>query len=358
MWHMVNDEVSLASQTLSQISSTRVNLAPLRQVVNQEVDGVKERHRSIALAVKTLVDAAPLNHDLKPMCRGRAMVWDFTKENVEDAHALLPDELRASSRDGVVTMFCIRSRVDEEVGRYMISGQPALREKMEIAIVHWPQQVCVGVVTVFGGEPPMMKLVQAPPQKGASIKIRDWIQSLPRDERFEANWSPVRSLEEFRSQLAARQARASQPPQDLRTSEQRGRRGSERDGQGATEVVRKDAGAGGTRGSVDADRQRGERERESRQAAEREAAIARADKEREAVRAMEVARAKAEEETRRLAEEKKWRQWWDRDANSLGEAALVKKVGGRVTLKRRDGTVFMVDDTQLSEIDRAFLRKL
>ena len=136
----------------------------------------------MASKVRYLADPvnASISDDFEPVLYGRAMVWDFTKNEVDPAYEMLPDDLRASSRDGIVTMFCIVDREDIEVGRYSVSNSPAYQEKMTLSVVYWPEKVSPGTVIVWGERPPSSRTVSYSPEYGSSVNIKKWIESLPR----------------------------------------------------------------------------------------------------------------------------------------------------------------------------------
>ena len=125
----------------------------------------------------------------KPQLLGRAMVWDYTKSQVDPTYELLADDLRGSSRDGQLTMFCIVERTNIEVGRYSISGQPAYQEKLSIGVVYWPNEIFAGRVTVYGGRPPSTRTVRYVPEYGSAVKVAEWISGLKRtsDETIAMN---------------------------------------------------------------------------------------------------------------------------------------------------------------------------
>lgn len=153
----------------------------LRELVESERKTNRETQSRIAAEVKSWVDLRRVraSYTFTPVLEGRAMVWDFTKNKVDPAYELLPDDLRASSRDGNVTMFCILKRENIEVGRYSISNQPAYKEKMTIGVVYWPKKVSPGTTVVWGGEPPRSRPVKYSPEYGSSVKIKEWIEGLP-----------------------------------------------------------------------------------------------------------------------------------------------------------------------------------
>ncbi len=160
-----------------QIAST------LAEFVQSERDANYERQSSIANAVKSQIDLTygRASYGFKPVLKGRAMVWDFTKNAIDQAYELLPDDLRASSRDGNVTIFCIVKRENIEVGRYSISNQPAYKEKMTIGVVYWPDKESPGTAIVWGGNPPSSRPVRYSPEYGSSVKIKEWVAGLSRN---------------------------------------------------------------------------------------------------------------------------------------------------------------------------------
>jgi hypothetical protein len=167
----------------------------LAAFVQLERNANRESQSRIAAAVKALVDlrGARDSSGWHPVLKGRAMVWDFTKDSVDQAYDLLPDHLRASSRDGIVTMFCIVERRNFEVGHYSISNRLASQESMSVGVVYWPEKVTPGTAKVWGGVPPYSRPVRTLPESGSevslnmavlsiesSIKIKEWIAGLPR----------------------------------------------------------------------------------------------------------------------------------------------------------------------------------
>jgi Arc/MetJ-type ribon-helix-helix transcriptional regulator len=111
-----------------------------------------------------------------PQLQGKVMVWDYTKKTVEQAYEMLKDDLRASPHDAQFTVFGIRRRWDETIGRYSISNQPALREYMEIGVVYWPSMTCPGYAKIEGGSPPAVRPVTYVPGRGSSVNIKNWIE--------------------------------------------------------------------------------------------------------------------------------------------------------------------------------------
>jgi hypothetical protein len=122
------------------------------------------------------------------------LIWDGTKAEVEMAYQLLPDNLRASSRDGRVTIFSIMQREQIVVGYYSVSKQPGYKEKMLIGVVYWPEKTNVGTAIVWGGDPRQRRPVTYSPDYGSSVNIKEWIASLPQEE------SPLKETQESRKE--------------------------------------------------------------------------------------------------------------------------------------------------------------
>lgn len=154
----------------------------LEAFVNSERIANQESQSRIAAAVQSRIiwSSARNSGGWRPALKGRAMVWDFTKKSIDQAYELLPDDLRASSMDGAVTMFCIMKRENIERGHYSISNQPAYQERMTIGVVYWPDKISPGSVVVWGGEPPSSRPVSYSPEYGSAVKIKEWIEGLPR----------------------------------------------------------------------------------------------------------------------------------------------------------------------------------
>jgi hypothetical protein len=108
-------------------------------------------------------------------------VWDQTAGKEDMAHAMVPENIRAGGKSGPVTLFIVHKRDHVEVGRYNVSRQPAYREYLEVAAVHWPEQTCVGSTRLDGGPPPARRPVQYVPGYGASVSLSNWIESLKRE---------------------------------------------------------------------------------------------------------------------------------------------------------------------------------
>lgn len=153
----------------------------LSRLVEIEKKANRESQSRIAAAVKSAIrSAARESQVFKPEVRGRVMVWDDTKGDVDLAYEILPDELRASARDSTVTIFNILNREQVVQGYYSISRQPGYQEKMTIGVVYWPAKVSPGTATVWGGEPVHSRVVRYSPEYGSAIKIKEWIAGLPR----------------------------------------------------------------------------------------------------------------------------------------------------------------------------------
>lgn len=140
-------------------------------------------HQRIAAQVRHLINGRSSRESatFKPVLKGKTMIWDATKNDVETAYELLPDNLRASSQDGKVTIFSVIRRDQIIQGYYSISNQPAYKEKMTIGVIYWPQRQNAGTAIVWGGDPPASRIVSILPGYGSSVSIKDWVASLPRE---------------------------------------------------------------------------------------------------------------------------------------------------------------------------------
>jgi hypothetical protein len=162
-------------------SETRDLASAMKDAVAQARSANAQRQAEIGAQVRTVAEQGKVTFGaVQPTLRGRAMVWDLTQNQVDQAYELLPDDLRASSREGNLTMFVIRRRWNVQIGTYTISRQPAFQEHMEIAVVYWPNKVLAGVVELLGGQPPNPRPVQYSPGYGSSVEIKQWIERLPR----------------------------------------------------------------------------------------------------------------------------------------------------------------------------------
>ncbi len=181
-----------AEQASAQVTGLLAQKVPLSQagaialtnypaVVQSEKQANYDSHSHIATEVKSLVDLSSTRESsyFNPRLKGKAMIWDATKDAVEMAYELLPDNLRASSRDGVVTIFTIVRRENILRGYYSISKQPGYKEKMTIGVIYWPAKVNAGTAIIWGGDPPSPRPVSYVPGYGSSVNIKQWIASLP-----------------------------------------------------------------------------------------------------------------------------------------------------------------------------------
>ncbi len=152
----------------------------LKPVVSSERKANRAKQALIAGQVRGLVEGGTRTWNFTPLLKGRAMVWDYTKNDVEKAYELLTDDLRGSSRDGLITVFCVRKRWNVEIGRYSISNQPAYQEHMEVGVAYWPANEFAGIAEIAGGSPPAVRTVRYVPEYGSSVRIKEWVQKLPR----------------------------------------------------------------------------------------------------------------------------------------------------------------------------------
>ncbi len=176
-----------ASETITKVKATlpeELNVSDIASLLSGFVTSEKKANRDsqsrIATEVRSVVRLSGAQELAKftPILKGRAMVWDFTKKDIDQAYELLPEDLRGSARDGAITMFVITSRRHLLIGHYSVSGQPGYREEMKIGVVYWPDKISPGTA-VISDDPPHTRRVQYVPGYG-SIRIKEWIERLPR----------------------------------------------------------------------------------------------------------------------------------------------------------------------------------
>ncbi|MGH9873339.1 MAG: hypothetical protein ACRD9S_12865 [Pyrinomonadaceae bacterium] len=176
------ESIKFLSDQVPLSETTKAALPELAAVVEREKSANRATHERIASEVKKLIDSRSSQESasFRPVLKGKAMIWDATKNEVEMAYELLPDNLRASSQEGIVTILSVIRREQIVQGHYSISGQPAYKEKMTISVVYWPEKTSAGTVIVWGGEPRQHRPVTYSPEYGSSVNIKNWVESLPR----------------------------------------------------------------------------------------------------------------------------------------------------------------------------------
>jgi hypothetical protein len=191
---------NLTKQLPEELSTSQIGVL-LRSFIEVEQEANRKRQAEIARQVKSHVRSGTSgpSSSFTPALKGRAMVWDFTKGGVDPAYTLLEDNLRGSSRDGIITMFCITHRENIEVGRYSISDQPAYREKVTVGVVYWPEKTSPGSTFVWGGSPRQTRTVRYSPEYGSAVEIKEWIESLPRGTGLQDDGRDSRTTRELKS---------------------------------------------------------------------------------------------------------------------------------------------------------------
>jgi len=159
---------------LPDTGDTARGIERLTRFLTAEQQTNRERQQHIALDVQAQIDWQAV-HDaalFMPALQGRAMVWDFTKNDVDPAYELLPEKLRASKRDERITMFCIIRR------ERATDADNVLQEKTSIGVMYWPQKTTAGTAVVEGevSEKSTLSEYDSP------VRISNWIAALPRQE--------------------------------------------------------------------------------------------------------------------------------------------------------------------------------
>ena len=89
--------------------------------------------------------------------------------------------LTGSPNDKSIMVFCIMSRGQIVRGYYSISNQPGYQERMTVGVVHWPSRKGLGSVEIWGDPPRQTRPVTYSPEYASAVRIKDWIEKLPRD---------------------------------------------------------------------------------------------------------------------------------------------------------------------------------
>ena len=67
-----------------------------------------------------------------------------------------------------------------EVGRCSISKEPAYQEHVTVAVAYWPDRTSPGTAVVLGDKPAFSRPVTYQPEYGSAVKIKEWMEGLPR----------------------------------------------------------------------------------------------------------------------------------------------------------------------------------
>ena len=117
---------------------------------------------------------------------GKYVVWDRASHSLHSAHSLLDGSLKYSAGEGPVDVFLVSGKQSQQVGTYSISGQPALREWVDVCVVQFSSAddsgTPVAAHDVISLDPRSSRPVQNNPERGdPAPPIADWIRSLPRN---------------------------------------------------------------------------------------------------------------------------------------------------------------------------------
>jgi hypothetical protein len=136
--------------------------------------------RAIVAEVKGLIQDCRAAGDHVAFAR-KALVWNMHNDTRSGAYGMLPDPIRATDRDRPITVFMVVGERKEKVGTYSISGQPAYRQYVDVAVVLWPDKKPIGFHTVVSREPKLSRPVQDTAEYGDRDEaIANWIMSLRR----------------------------------------------------------------------------------------------------------------------------------------------------------------------------------
>ena len=142
--------------------------------------------RAIVRDVRDLVERCRSCGD-EVILVGKALVWDIRSNSRSRAYGKLPASLKAKSGDSPITVFMVIGKKDVQVGTYSVSGEPAYRQCMEIAVAYWPAKRPAGFCSVASAEPRSSRRVEHRPEHGdPSRSIARWIEELRRRNQMVA----------------------------------------------------------------------------------------------------------------------------------------------------------------------------
>ncbi len=154
----------------------------LTRVIQQEQQARDESHARVADAV-TRRARRPRVRDAAtwtPTLRGKAMVWDAGENSVARVFDELPDRLRASWRDRVVTMFYVERPAPGE-GSSGGGIRSAPEPYMRVTVLYWPEMTTPGVAVfrdaAAGARPGGGWAVRS--AEGIDAALEQWIIGLP-----------------------------------------------------------------------------------------------------------------------------------------------------------------------------------
>lgn len=173
---------SLLTELMPDTIASSVEFQLLARGTQEQAAANRSAQGRIAKEVKRIAASGSVKESSRftPILRGKAMIWDFTKSDVDLSYELLDDELRASLWDQEISVFCILDRRNREVGRYSVSNQPGYQEVLHIGVVYWPTRSSPGIVEILGDRPASMRVVRNTPEYGSALNVKNWIESLPR----------------------------------------------------------------------------------------------------------------------------------------------------------------------------------
>lgn len=144
-----------------------------------DITGEIQKQKSIVNQVQPLIqNDVPSKNPNDLVLRGKALIWDITKDYRSPAYDQLPDNLKASSSDKAITIFIIKGARSVKVGTYSISGRPAYRNYTDIFVIYWPENKTDGLYSIVSAEPRSSRPVQYNEEYGDPNKpIADWISN-------------------------------------------------------------------------------------------------------------------------------------------------------------------------------------
>lgn len=171
------------SSWLPDNDDTGIQIEYLLREIHDEASANSDKQRRVADAVDHAFDKkdAKEARAFHPAIKGRVMVWDCSKQKVDPAYWDLPSHLRASRRDGLVTIFCVLQRRRALAGHYNFdSNQPGYQNEALVGVAYWPSKTILGTVILRQGPPRQRSAFEKGPEYAPPVDICRWILNLPR----------------------------------------------------------------------------------------------------------------------------------------------------------------------------------
>lgn len=104
-------------------------------------------------------NAAKKNQEI--VIRGKCIIWDMNRDMRSEEHDKLSRKLKAVHPDEKITIFLVE-REYVNVGKYRITKFVAWRPLFHVYVIYWPEKTPVGMLEIWGGDPPEARQYKGP----------------------------------------------------------------------------------------------------------------------------------------------------------------------------------------------------